>query len=126
MNVYVSPSAAHALNRAECLALLSWTRSPAHAHCQTSSSDVMFGGASKINGDEFQLENLHFSDMKLTRKLVLARAKASDLESVKKLNCWCVFCCLLAFSLINIIRFKTYDKYVQYGFTLRYMMNICV
>lgn len=26
--------------------------------------------------------------MKLTRKLVLARAKASDLESVKKLNCW--------------------------------------
>ncbi len=30
--------------------------------------------------------------MKLTRKLVLARAKASDLESVKKLNCWCVFC----------------------------------
>uniref|UniRef100_A0A673MMX3 Cilia- and flagella-associated protein 410 n=1 Tax=Sinocyclocheilus rhinocerous TaxID=307959 RepID=A0A673MMX3_9TELE len=28
--------------------------------------------------------------MKLTRKLVLARAKASDLESVKKLNCWCI------------------------------------
>ncbi|XP_065809864.1 cilia and flagella associated protein 410 isoform X2 [Labrus bergylta] len=26
--------------------------------------------------------------MKLTRKLVLAKAKASDLESVKKLNCW--------------------------------------
>ncbi|XP_036400605.1 cilia and flagella associated protein 410 [Megalops cyprinoides] len=26
--------------------------------------------------------------MKLTRKLVLARAKASDLDSVKKLNCW--------------------------------------
>ncbi|XP_058257655.1 cilia and flagella associated protein 410 isoform X2 [Hemibagrus wyckioides] len=26
--------------------------------------------------------------MKLTRKLVLSRAKASDLESVKKLNCW--------------------------------------
>ncbi|XP_051529335.1 cilia and flagella associated protein 410 [Myxocyprinus asiaticus] len=26
--------------------------------------------------------------MKLTRKLVLARAKASDLESVRKLNCW--------------------------------------
>ncbi|XP_057218305.1 cilia and flagella associated protein 410 [Triplophysa rosa] len=48
----------------------------------------MFAGAAKINGDEFQLENLHFSDMKLTRKLVLARAKASDLESVKKLNCW--------------------------------------
>lgn len=29
--------------------------------------------------------------MKLTRKLVLAKAKASDLESVKKLNCWQVF-----------------------------------
>uniref|UniRef100_A0A8C9RC63 Cilia- and flagella-associated protein 410 n=1 Tax=Scleropages formosus TaxID=113540 RepID=A0A8C9RC63_SCLFO len=28
--------------------------------------------------------------MKLTRKLVLARAKASDLDSVKKLNCWYV------------------------------------
>lgn len=28
--------------------------------------------------------------MKLTRKLVLAKAKASDLESVKKLNCWYV------------------------------------
>ncbi|XP_012678888.1 cilia and flagella associated protein 410 isoform X1 [Clupea harengus] len=27
-------------------------------------------------------------EVKLTRKLVLARAKASDLESVKKLNCW--------------------------------------
>ncbi|XP_041849299.1 cilia and flagella associated protein 410 [Melanotaenia boesemani] len=26
--------------------------------------------------------------MKLTRKLVLAKAKASDLESVRKLNCW--------------------------------------
>ncbi|CAB1416447.1 unnamed protein product [Pleuronectes platessa] len=26
--------------------------------------------------------------MKLTRKLVLAKAKASDLDSVKKLNCW--------------------------------------
>lgn len=26
--------------------------------------------------------------MKLTRKLVLAKAKASELESVKKLNCW--------------------------------------
>ncbi|TNN48208.1 Protein C21orf2 [Liparis tanakae] len=26
--------------------------------------------------------------MKLTRKQVLAKAKASDLESVKKLNCW--------------------------------------
>ncbi|KAK7945099.1 hypothetical protein WMY93_000827 [Mugilogobius chulae] len=26
--------------------------------------------------------------MKLSRKLVLAKAKASDLESVKKLNCW--------------------------------------
>ncbi|XP_038574594.1 cilia and flagella associated protein 410 isoform X1 [Micropterus salmoides] len=26
--------------------------------------------------------------MKLTRKLVLGKAKASDLESVKKLNCW--------------------------------------
>ncbi|KAF7660930.1 hypothetical protein LDENG_00272660 [Lucifuga dentata] len=26
--------------------------------------------------------------MRLTRKLVLAKAKASDLESVKKLNCW--------------------------------------
>lgn len=26
--------------------------------------------------------------MKLTKKLVLAKAKASDLESVKKLNCW--------------------------------------
>lgn len=26
--------------------------------------------------------------MKLTRKLVLSRAKASDLDSVKKLNCW--------------------------------------
>ncbi|KAJ8366573.1 hypothetical protein AAFF_G00350370 [Aldrovandia affinis] len=26
--------------------------------------------------------------MKLTRKLVLARAKASDLDSIKKLNCW--------------------------------------
>lgn len=29
--------------------------------------------------------------MKLTRKLVLAKAKASDLESVKKLNCWYVY-----------------------------------
>lgn len=29
----------------------------------------------------------HYS-MKLTRKLVLAKAKASDLDSVKKLNCW--------------------------------------
>ncbi|KAM9844546.1 cilia and flagella associated protein 410 [Aulostomus maculatus] len=28
------------------------------------------------------------SDMKLTRKMVLAKAKASDLDSVKKLNCW--------------------------------------
>lgn len=27
-------------------------------------------------------------EVKLTRKLVLARAKASDLDSVKKLNCW--------------------------------------
>jgi len=42
--------------------------------------------------------------MKLTRKLVLARAKASDLESVKKLNCWCVFCGLLAASLMKTSR----------------------
>lgn len=105
MNAHVSPSAAHGVNRAECLALLSWTRSYAHAHWQTttsSSSDVMLAEAPEINGDEFQRVNLDFSDMKLTRKLVLARAKASDLESVKKLNCWCVFCCFLAFSFINI------------------------
>nr|XP_055039823.1 cilia and flagella associated protein 410 [Misgurnus anguillicaudatus] len=48
----------------------------------------MFTGAHEINSDEIQDNNFNIGDMKLTRKLVLARAKASDLESVKKLNCW--------------------------------------
>uniref|UniRef100_A0A3P9H619 Cilia- and flagella-associated protein 410 n=1 Tax=Oryzias latipes TaxID=8090 RepID=A0A3P9H619_ORYLA len=36
----------------------------------------------------FLFEETRNNAMKLTRKLVLAKAKASDLESVKKLNCW--------------------------------------
>uniref|UniRef100_A0A8K9UQT4 U2A'/phosphoprotein 32 family A C-terminal domain-containing protein n=1 Tax=Oncorhynchus mykiss TaxID=8022 RepID=A0A8K9UQT4_ONCMY len=39
--------------------------------------------------------------MKLTRKLVLAKAKASDLDSVKKLNCW--GCNLTDVSIVNSI-----------------------
>lgn len=39
--------------------------------------------------------------MKLTKKLVLAKAKASDLESVKKLNCW--GCNLTDISIFNQI-----------------------
>ncbi|KAG2459706.1 cilia and flagella associated protein 410 [Polypterus senegalus] len=39
--------------------------------------------------------------MKLTRKLVLARAKASELDSVKKLNCW--GCNLTDISIFNEI-----------------------
>lgn len=46
--------------------------------------------------------------MKLTRKLVLAKAKASDLDSVKKLNCWgCNLTDISIFSQISHIEVLT-------------------
>lgn len=41
-----------------------------------------------VNGRYYSSRYVADSMMKLTRKHVLTEAKASDLESVRKLNCW--------------------------------------
>lgn len=61
--------------------------------------------------------------MKLTRKLVLAKAKASDLESVKKLNCWQVFKCLLFLVQIVMADVDWYDWSSIFRICANVMLN---